>query len=531
MKGNKKCFGLFVALFIMLGLSLSVYSNESNALQHQYVGITYYTTAIPNTVYNSTTGDYDVGTYDHDGIGGYIGGGNFQLEWQGDAYQSEYDNLSMKKDTATLDLVWDSNKNKCAYGNSRGIYNTLPWTNPYDGSSFNGINAQYGSIPRYFDDWIIDKNSLYGCQTLNKFGENGKPQFDEQSTPTGPLAVLSCDKSNGLTCGHIEFVGNIVHNDILPYYYSADGFYLKNKAVDSGGVTYGNTFSFYDMFNGGKASKAYIPTFSKLVIPFSADYFLDSQNLYSGREIEFSGAFEFDSSFSWHDNINNNGSFWRINGMGLSKDTGQWDYFNFDCITNEIVVSGSRQLTYSCPYTLTQDYLVADFNMEINGNGNYVWITDDEWRFYYNYYTTDNDSTPGSYFNDNITGNSKNIIGSAEDNIPEDGGLSSFFNSLTNLFSFNFTNPFAPLFNLFTSGENCASIPIIAGMLHTDQTTYCSWFPSSVKNVLTPVFGLSSVMLVFGFAVHWLGSSSGNMFEDSGTHEWGKLRFGKGGKK
>lgn len=110
-----------------------------------------------------------------------------------------------------------------------------------------------------------------------------------------------------------------------------------------------------------------------------------------------------------------------------------------------------------------------------------------------------------------------------------------FFEGLTNLFSFSVFNPFAPIFNLFTNGQSCASIPIIAGMLHAESDEYCSWFPSSVRSVLTPVFSLASVMLLFGFIVRWLGSSSGNFFEDSKSEEvsnqggrWG--HFKRGGK-
>ena len=92
-----------------------------------------------------------------------------------------------------------------------------------------------------------------------------------------------------------------------------------------------------------------------------------------------------------------------------------------------------------------------------------------------------------------------------------------WFSSLVNMFAFNFTNPFSALFMLFTDNNSCVQIPNLAGMLHAEDTEYCPWFDSTTRNILTPVLGVSSVMLVFGFLVRWLGSGSGNMFEDSGS--------------
>lgn len=87
---------------------------------------------------------------------------------------------------------------------------------------------------------------------------------------------------------------------------------------------------------------------------------------------------------------------------------------------------------------------------------------------------------------------------------------------------------------MFSDNNSCASIPTISSMIHSDESQVCPWFDSSIRNIVTPVLGLSSMMLVFGFAVRWLGSSSGNLFEDSSNEEvsnqggrWG--HFKKGG--
>lgn len=103
--------------------------------------------------------------------------------------------------------------------------------------------------------------------------------------------------------------------------------------------------------------------------------------------------------------------------------------------------------------------------------------------------------------------------------------------NLGNLFNFNFINPFAPIFALFTSSNDCVSIPTIAGMIHSEETTVCPWFDSTTRSIATPVLGISSMMLIFGFAVHWLRSSSGNLFEDTDSHDAGSISIGKRGRR
>lgn len=82
-------------------------------------------------------------------------------------------------------------------------------------------------------------------------------------------------------------------------------------------------------------------------------------------------------------------------------------------------------------------------------------------------------------------------------------------NSLLSIFQFNLINPFEPIFDSFTNNQ-CVQIPTIASWLHLSSSQYCSWWPQSIRDVLTPVFGLFSTMLVFGFIISWLrgGSSS-----------------------
>lgn len=79
-------------------------------------------------------------------------------------------------------------------------------------------------------------------------------------------------------------------------------------------------------------------------------------------------------------------------------------------------------------------------------------------------------------------------------------------NKLGNLFSFTAFNPFSGLFGLFTGG-GCKPIPTIGKMLNKPDASYCPWFPDNVRSVLTPVLGISSMMLIFGFFIRWLNGS------------------------
>lgn len=78
------------------------------------------------------------------------------------------------------------------------------------------------------------------------------------------------------------------------------------------------------------------------------------------------------------------------------------------------------------------------------------------------------------------------------------------------LFSFSVFNPFGGIFGLFSDG--CISIPTIGGMLNKPDATYCPWFSGSIRSILTPVLGLSSSMLLFGFVVRWLSGNSGDIY-------------------
>lgn len=131
---------------------------------------------------------------------------------------------------------------------------------------------------------------------------------------------------------------------------------------------------------------------------------------------------------------------------------------------------------------------------------------------------TNNNETPSGWdaTNSGLGGNPSSMPGN--DGYDEDFEP-DWFTSLKNMFGFNFLNPFAGIFTLFSDQNSCAAIPTLSSMIHSEETSVCPWFDSTTRNIVTPVLGLASVMLVFGFAVRWLGSSSGNLFEDSSSED------------
>lgn len=81
-------------------------------------------------------------------------------------------------------------------------------------------------------------------------------------------------------------------------------------------------------------------------------------------------------------------------------------------------------------------------------------------------------------------------------------------NGLLGIFNITILNPFAGIWEMFNSG-GCSSIPTIAGWVGSSDTTYCSWWPQSIRATLTPVFSLAAMMLLFGFVMRWLGGKEG----------------------
>lgn len=83
----------------------------------------------------------------------------------------------------------------------------------------------------------------------------------------------------------------------------------------------------------------------------------------------------------------------------------------------------------------------------------------------------------------------------------------SIYQNWWDVFTINFAFPFQNLFTSFTDNQ-CVDIPIIAGMLHAPSSHYCTWWSASVRNVLTPVITMASLMVLTGFIMSWLAQRS-----------------------
>lgn len=79
--------------------------------------------------------------------------------------------------------------------------------------------------------------------------------------------------------------------------------------------------------------------------------------------------------------------------------------------------------------------------------------------------------------------------------------------SLAGIFNITLMNPLAGIWELFNPG-GCTSIPTISSWLGSKDKTYCSWWPQNIRAVLTPVFSIASVIVLFGFVVRWLGGGN-----------------------
>lgn len=116
------------------------------------------------------------------------------------------------------------------------------------------------------------------------------------------------------------------------------------------------------------------------------------------------------------------------------------------------------------------------------------------------------DSTECDYYS-NFDSLYKSIHESSLSSPNPSTGSSNLFMSWFNVFNISFIFPFKSLFTSF-SDNNCVNIPIIAGMVNSSSSTYCSWWSSDIRSVLTPVFNMISLMVLTGFIVHWLSEKS-----------------------
>lgn len=55
--------------------------------------------------------------------------------------------------------------------------------------------------------------------------------------------------------------------------------------------------------------------------------------------------------------------------------------------------------------------------------------------------------------------------------------------------------------------EQCINIPVLASLIHSNETTYCSWWDTTIRSIVSPIVNIFLVCIVSGFIIKWLRSS------------------------
>lgn len=504
MKGIKKCFGLFLVLATMLGLSLNA-SSGANALKYEITTIPY---GFPrfNNLFNSAN---------ERGFGSKFGVSYFASESL-DIFNKPYYYHMFLQDG---DCVWAGDQ--------------------YAGSIYHidsGIDSggSYYEVEFYFDYYDTTHFDYNFNQHESVVSCNTRGAIDNIKSTTFPSYVFGMPNFRSFP----------------PYRYNYDGIYVHDL-VTTDGLYRQSRFDFGELFtdNDDVLGWGIIPEHIKSV-SLPTGLFDNISDVHYGSSVVISGSFMFDSAnpatdvFILDQDFSVSASYsWPFyNGYSTPYLNGSSSITPISCSYNLIDNRSNTneypwELKFSCPLTLSsngimdlfqsysfwQDRGVLDFNVQFNKGWEYpatVWALTDY------YVITNGDDTPANvpFSSYEIEGNfTQDAPGSAQDDSTDSNV--DWFSSLTNLFNFSFLNPFAPMFALFTDNSGCANIPIIAGMLHSEETTYCPWFSSTTRNTLTPVLGIVSTMLLFGFLVRWLGARSGNFIEDSGGIDSGGYHF------
>lgn len=522
MKGVKlKCTG-FLILLGLLALSFLTCSDVS-ALKHEYIGINSTVYSFPPLVSNNGSYEFD---WSSSSFSNYWSSdsGYLVLGVQGSAWPFSDDDYNHIKPKLSASEVRCTNFNStpCDLNEINSEYHTISRNGVSGHKYYFGLGYNIRYIPTQVTVSQSNTNYLYPLI----FGDRNQPAHNAFS------GLMSCSYlSNGALCPGLWNTAEYVDSKVLPYPYSSSGFYLKSKATNpNNGILYSNTFSLRDLWDYSSNK------FSYLSVPLHTDdgYFWDSSNFSRDRQIEFKGVFEFDGDFSWNPDLDGD-AFFGIEFTARSKHSTSVITGEFDCTANLITIPGATQLEYSCPYTLQDDYIAFLPRLVLRGDSEnndsdddykYLFQTNDEWRFASTFLVTDNDETPGYSFNTTITGGGE-IPGDAANEIPDDDGMwqmdaatldnliDNFFPNLMGMFNFNLFNPFISIFGLFTSGEDCVNVPTFANMIHSDNPQVCPWFPGWVRNITTPVMSIVSTMLLFGFMLRWVRSSSSDFSPDS----------------
>lgn len=508
---SKLCIG-FLTLFALCVPSLLM-SLDASALKHEYDGLPILNQAVPYPQYDSSDDNYYIDWNNEASQWVSYGGSGFSLHFS----DNSFDNLKVRQNLLFMRSSYNSQTGKCELSDTsspilsmysgqlsdNSHYIETPYNrSPVSFSNFNAIPSGQFYIPEYY----FGNKMCWSRQGMNNI------DLDSYSRNTGTINPFPNDLIAGPT--------HVSQFNLLPYNYMTDSLMFTDSHKQSDGVVYTKRFSFGMLFNKP------VTSFSQLSLGLNdyGGFWYDSSNLYEDRSIDFHFLFSFDESFTLSQDFINRGHLQlQVNTAYEHNEDGHSSGVEYYDCTSRIQVVGDNQDYYwsiDCPVTLDRDYIVwvPSLSMYFDNNPVNILETTGDWSFSSVYIVTDNDATPGRHFNDSPTGNT-NIYDQywTDNDNQSDGGVPDWLQSLISMFTFSFINPFAPIFQMFSDNNSCAQIPTIASMIHSEETQVCPWFDSTTRNIVTPVLGLAAMMLVFGFAVRWLGSSSGNMFEDSSS--------------
>lgn len=489
MKGVKLKCGLLLALFIIFGLSFVV-SSDTSALKH-------YLTAMPLYDYQQFLPDNTV-------LG--VRNADFSFSF-GPNLMDNFDTSKTKSPMYFRPI--NNNDEECRW-------NGISYSNSGDWYQNGGTLMATPSAFLVYSD-VRDSFPNSKCLQLSPFGKNGLLSMNYNSIPLlyQPFRSLS------------------------PYSYDYASYYYRQTRKNDNGMVYNSLgLSMFDIVGRENTRlMAEGPTSINIPIGVISDLARNSSDFVSiqqGTTIDFNYEIYITDILSYDDTLWDTAEVYLQYAEAYLPDNEDYWYSIYadevQCDTQSEYDGYGLRLTWSCswvsPYSPPDNAVAFNFYITQPQYPSRLWSvvadTSSDFTFDISFFTdslyvvTDYDDTLGSSIGSSDTGSNTDIApGSVASQIPGSGLEPDYDLSLTNMFGFNFLNPFAPLFQMFGDNSQCASIPILAGMLHADNSTYCPWFDSSVRNVLTPVLSFASVMLIFGFAVRWLGASSGNFFEDS----------------
>lgn len=558
-KGNQTKCGLLLALFITLVLSFVV-SFDTNALKYPISAIDIGDSTIEFSKVNINSGSvYGYFTKSHSfGIGfssTHIipDGFRFPHTWRFSGLYNSSTNVCELYQYS--DGVHESNYGssyKAFYINTLSDYTFSYYSLNSDDSPFD--LSQPLTVGN--NQWLID---YYHGHRLCSIVD-----YDYTShTEISPPVFSNYPRWNWSSLINIPLVNErFAYEDSKPYYYAFNKIYIDGSEKVDGVVSKRFGVKMSDLFN------TQVPEWSNLTFNFDLfnspvnrlDYEGSPEN--SIRNFTLGGSIYFDSDYTFKDsdctynptcigmfvqNYNVSPNVWSddLQSEVLSDGSLLYDlssngdsYVLKECsVTQYHISDGDEQnrLDFSCRYQPSDspnsyrlsseiDFRLIHVGIMFGGSTGYhndTLSSDADYTFKDFYVVTNDDWTPTDWeASDNGSGGAKSEApGYGVGGGGSDGSEPDFFESLGSMFNFSFINPFAPIFDMFSSNESCASIPTIAGLIHSESSIVCPWFDSNVRSIVTPILGLSSMMLVFGFAVRWLGSSSGNMFEDSGSHD------------